>query len=176
MQPNAGQIANDEPDAPSSSGDVGTYLLWVLIVAGGVLLVFYILNEIPLLVKRARAGNRQGPRSVSRSETEEMVGPASEGLLEETDRLASQGDYGDAVHVLLLRILEDLRSHLGPELRPSLTSREIVKHVTLPDDGASALGRIVNVAERSHFGGRAPSELEYRACRENFQHLVVDSG
>ncbi len=166
----------DKLEAPGALGDVGRFLLWVLVFAGGALLVFYLLNELPLLAKRARDGRHQGTSPEAHLANEESAGPGDGGSLEEIDRLARQGDYGEAVHELLQRSLENLRRRLDPALWPSLTSREIMGRVSLTEGGKSALGLIVTAAELSHFGGRAPSEPEYRACRENFQCLAVDSG
>ena len=94
--------------------------------------------------------------------------------MEEADRLARKGKYGEAVHVLLLHCLDDLRLRLDIALAPSLTSREILERLHLTEGAKSALARIVTMAELNHFGGRAASEAAYQACRENYRRLATE--
>ena len=43
------------PSAPTDIlGDVGRIVLWVVVLAGGALLVFYLLNQLPIHARRAR--------------------------------------------------------------------------------------------------------------------------
>lgn len=75
------------------------------------------------------------------------------------DARARQGRYAEAIHALLLGAL----GVLAPNLRvpAAATPREIAAtHLKVPD-----LLTLVSAAELAHFGGRAASEAEYRACR-----------
>ena len=75
------------------------------------------------------------------------------------DACARQGRYAEAIHALLLGAL----GVLAPNLRvpAAATPREIAAtHLKVPD-----LLTLVSAAELAHFGGRAASEAEYRACR-----------
>ena len=97
--------------------------------------------------------------------------------LDEADRLARDGAYGEAVGVILLHAIDQLRGTHHGNLPPSLTSREVRQRVRLDERGGEALGRLVAVAERSRFGGIPASESDFRACRERFvRHLATTGG
>lgn len=165
------------PSAPTDIlGDVGRIVLWVVVLAGGALLVFYLLNQLPIHARRARRRETRKPRTPSQPLVKTPAAPGAGLVLAEWDRLADDGNYGEAVHALLLRSLEDIRRRLDHAPRPSLTSREIVDTVTLSDSAKTAFTLIVRAAERSHFGGRTPDRIEFLACRENYRRLAVGSG
>jgi hypothetical protein len=163
----------DELEQPRGLGDVGKFLLWILVLVGGALLVFYLLNEVPRLVKQSRAKRDQRASRESHATPVELARPSDGGLLEEADRLARQGKYGEAIHALLLHSLEDLHKRLDVSLEPSLTSREILSKLSLREDAKFALARIVTLAELNYFGGRASTEREYQTCRADNRHLAT---
>jgi hypothetical protein len=88
------------------------------------------------------------------------------------EALAAQGRFGEAVHVLLLETLEALSRRA--RLAPSLTSREIVARVPLPDRARDALSGLVSAVEVSWFGGEQPGEREYHLCLGRF-HAFLDA-
>lgn len=150
-------------DAPTGLGEVGRLLLWVLVFAGGALLVFYLANELPLLAKRARDGRYQEASRQAHVARGDSADPGDGEPLEAADRLARQGKFGEAVHVLMLRSLEDLRSRLGLELRASLTSREIIGRVSLTEGAKSALARIFCVAGAARMASSLACTL-FQSC------------
>jgi hypothetical protein len=83
------------------------------------------------------------------------------------EALATAGRFGEAIHQLLLDTLGALSR--AARLEASLTSREIVARVPLAPRAREALGGLVAAVEISFFGGEAPGEPEYRACRERFE-------
>ena len=91
--------------------------------------------------------------------------------LDEAEQLASEGKYDQAVHVLLLRSLRVLAESQG--LPVSLTSREIVRDVTMPDDAREALAELVGEVETSLFGGRAVDAPSWARCRERYASFVA---
>lgn len=88
------------------------------------------------------------------------------------DDLAGQGRFVEAMHLLLLYSLAELRRGLAVELADSLTSREIVRLARLPDRGRSALDRIVARVETSWFGDHPASRADYDSCRAGFEELA----
>lgn len=74
-------------------------------------------------------------------------------LLEEVDRLAAEGRYGEAVHTLLFKSIQDISDARPNAVRRSLTSREIGKLSVLSDAARSAFSSIAGLSERAHFGG-----------------------
>jgi len=90
----------------------------------------------------------------------------------EADELASRGNFAEAIRVLLLRSVEELRRHLRVSIAASLTSREILYHVALPSEGRPVLADIISRVEVSYFGGHRPGADEYKACRDSFNALT----
>jgi len=94
-------------------------------------------------------------------------------LLEEADRLASEGRYGEAARVLLHRSIEDFESALRIAIGPALTSREIARLDRLSPQGRSTFSGIATAVERSLFGGEALSASQYTACREAYAEFAL---
>lgn len=96
--------------------------------------------------------------------------------LPDPDALARRGNFGEAIHVLLLAAIAGLTRRLRLVLPGHLTSREILKELPINDDRREDLGRLVRSAERFHFGGSATGEAEYLACLEHYRRLVPSRG
>ncbi|MGA1533267.1 MAG: DUF4129 domain-containing protein [Planctomycetota bacterium] len=65
---------------------------------------------------------------------------------------AEEGRFTDAVHLLLLGTIDEIRAALDYHVPPWLTSREILDRVPLPPQGRRPLEGIVTLVEGSHFG------------------------
>jgi hypothetical protein len=87
--------------------------------------------------------------------------------------LARQGAYGEALHLLLLYCLNEMRRRFGLGLPPSLTSREILGLSVLPEIRRLGLSVIVSAVEVSHFGGRPADETTYQLCRQRCEDVVL---
>ena len=162
------QLPGGEPEpAPSSSIDIPEWVLWVLII-GGVLFVLYYLSDIvPIPGWRHSAAEGEG-------EAEEGAPLATQSpsdILLAADELAREGRYVEAMHVLLLKGLADIRQRLGEEFADSLTSREIMRRARLSQAGAFALREIVLGVERSYFGKHPVGLRDYETCRRRFDEL-----
>lgn len=96
-------------------------------------------------------------------------------LLAEADRLASQGAYAQAAHLLLLRSIRDIEKRKPRALRPSLTSRDISALPELPEQARPAFSLIGTVVERSLFGGAVVDMLAFQQCREAYADFALPS-
>jgi hypothetical protein len=109
------------------------------------------------------------------AEAEAESDEADRGVVErplgDAEALASSGRFADAVHTLLLKTLMELAMKRGQPLQSSLTSREIVARVGLPDSARAALTEIVDVVEISHFGDLPIGENEYRKCLDSYSRF-----
>jgi len=144
-----------------------------LLVVGGLLLLFFLFNALPTLkerLKRRAARHDQGGAMpiVSDADRERL-----EIALSEADRLARLGSHGEALHLLLLYCLNEMRRRFGLGLPPSLTSREILGLSVLPEIRRIGLSVIVSAVEVSHFGGRPADETTYRLCRQRCEDVVL---
>ncbi|HET8538598.1 MAG TPA: hypothetical protein VFL83_01875 [Anaeromyxobacter sp.] len=104
-------------------------------------------------------------------EVAEPAGPAPVEIpIASAEALAAQGRWAEAIHALLLETLEALSR--AARLAPSLTSREIVSRVPLPERARDALSGLVLAVEVSRFGGAAAAEDDYRACLGRFHAFL----
>lgn len=93
-------------------------------------------------------------------------------LLNDADRLAAEGRFAEAVHLLLYRSLEDIDAKRPHTLKPALTSRDILSLNVLPDAARRALGRLVSTVEWSFFGGRRVDAKDFSECRLAYEEFA----
>jgi hypothetical protein len=144
-------------------------LLWIVVALIVGLSAFWIARELGGYAGDAPASADDDGGARARDGPERRV---VERPLGDADELAMRGQYGEAIHVLLLRTLQELAARLPERLPPSLTSREILGRVRMPDDARAALGVLVAQAEVSHFGGRTPDAGDFASCRQHFQRFA----
>ena len=90
----------------------------------------------------------------------------------DAEALARQGAYGDAVHALLLVVVEAMRRRYDT-VRPALTARELVRHVALGASRHDDFADLVGAAELGHFGGRPIDRATYESSHERAQRLLA---
>lgn len=90
-------------------------------------------------------------------------------LLSDADALAAEGRFAEAVHLLLLRSINDIDGRLPNTVRPALTARDIAGLNRLPDAARPAFDRIARVVEHSLFGGRAVDRAAFVDCRAAYE-------
>lgn len=132
-----------------------------------------VIGAIALAVIR-EVVNRRSPRRIAAAAPAAPVDltPAPEralALLADADRLASEGRYAEAVHLLLLRSVADIEALRPTTVRPSMTSREIAGLPVLPAPARAAFTRVAEVVERSFFGGRPVDADGYGQCRSAYE-------
>lgn len=98
---------------------------------------------------------------------------AARDLLAEADRLAADGRYAEAVHLLLLRSVADIERRQPRALRASLTTREIAALEALPDAGRPAFVLIGRVVEDSLFGGAPVNATRFADCRRAYEAFAL---
>jgi hypothetical protein len=84
------------------------------------------------------------------------------------DDLARQGRFVEAMHVLLLQGLDEMRRRLDQRFADSLTSREIMRRAKVSSGASAALRDIVDWVERAYFGAHPAVAEDYAACRKSF--------
>jgi hypothetical protein len=87
------------------------------------------------------------------------------------DRLSREGNFVEAMHVLLLHSLSEIRRQLGEQFADSLTSREILRAARITAVARTALRDIVGAVERTYFGAYPAQEGDYATCRQKFAIL-----
>jgi len=149
---------------------IATALLWgglVLSLALGLVWLFRSLREA-----RTDRGEDEG-----RARAPSAGAPVLDArVLADAESLAAEGRYAEAIHALLLRVLEALGRDDPGRVRRSMTSREIAAALPLAPAPRAALGALVAEVERSLFGGSMPGRPEYEACLRGYGVLEAASG
>jgi len=155
-------ISSFMPDAPYAR-----IFLWTVIAAAALLFVWMVQD-------RVRNGEWRLPR-LSRRRVAPYVEAVDDGWapseaparawLQEADALAADGRYGEAVHHLLLRSVEDLSRRRPQIVRPALTSRDLARAEGIPAMPRRLFAEITAVVERSLFGGDAVDQEQWGRCR-----------
>ncbi|MDR1577303.1 MAG: hypothetical protein LBT86_03585 [Deltaproteobacteria bacterium] len=131
--------------------------------------VFFIL----FTVIRSLARHLGTPTPPKPSEPENAVlGQRLAEIGRDSQRLAENGRYAEAIHQLLLKSLLECQKLTKITFAPSLTSREILNRLKLGSPVEPALAFMVAKVEVSHFGRYWPVEADYQACLDNFKALV----
>lgn len=144
-------------------------LEWIVWIAGAAILLtvlYYLIRTYaPALVAW-----RPRPRETPDAALEEWRPTAAEArkLLEESDALAAVGDYAQAVHLILLRSIEDIDERRPRLVRPTLTSREIGRLPDLPSAARSAFVSIAQTVERALFAGHPVGAEEFARARAQY--------
>ncbi|GAA0653665.1 hypothetical protein GCM10009424_34070 [Sphingomonas ursincola] len=97
-------------------------------------------------------------------------------LLEEADRLAAEGRFDEAAHLLLYRSIEDIAEKRPDLLRPSTTTREIGAFDALSQRARQAFGVIAGHVEASFFARRPLDRSAWDSSREAYRSFALDGG
>lgn len=93
-------------------------------------------------------------------------------LLDEVDKLAAEGRYGEAVHTLLFRSIQDIDRNRPNVVRRSLTAREIGSLSVLTTQARRAFSTIAGVSELAHFGGVLVNKAGFETARNAYADLT----
>lgn len=151
---------------PPVSQGAASSMLWVALSVFIAVVLLTLYQNLRLRSEGGKTGRRKTP-----GRTDE-VGTRMNVAREESDVLAERGDYAAAMHVLLLKSVEEMRRRLGIPIAQSLTSREILVRSGLEPDAHACLGDIIQRVEISWFGMHLPGADDYTRCRASFTALT----
>ncbi|MET0295241.1 MAG: DUF4129 domain-containing protein [Phenylobacterium sp.] len=146
-------------------------VFWAGLAAGAVLVAVLVIREVQATYVRRRAAVRVAAPADWRPEA-----AAARALLEDADRLASEGRFAEAVHLLLFRSIDDLAGRRPGAVRPALTSRDIAGADSMPRPARAAFARIAQIVETSFFGGRPVGAGEFGECRRAYEAYAFAEG
>jgi hypothetical protein len=169
------EFPSAKPEEPASlnllSPDVARLLLWIAVIAGAGALAYFIRDVLPVF------GLAGQPRWDDPGDVAENSGHGVNAAARvAADELADQGRFVEAMHVLLLQGLDEMRTRLDLRFADSLTSREIVTRSSAPADAKTALREIIQWVERAYFGDHPADRSDYDACRRSFLALASALG
>lgn len=155
-----------EEGQPWNLGAGAKVVLWVVVAIAAAALIYLILKEVSGLRTRWRrkpAGGEAASELTPEAEIEE-----GDRLVAEADRLAAQGRFAEAIHLMLVHGLRRLEAEGMAGVRRAFTAREVLRRSSLPRRAKDLLAVIVAAVEFSHFGGRAADAKIYGDCRTAF--------
>ena len=142
-------------------------ILWLALAFAVVFVLYALRDSIPGFARRDRT-KVEAEQTVAVEAAERMVQTG-----DDADDMVRLGRIAEAMHLLLLRSLAELRRSLDITLADSLTSREILHRVALPEDGREALGDLIRRVEFVHFGAKPAALADYEACRDSYERLIA---
>ncbi|CAM5765897.1 hypothetical protein LMIY3S_01637 [Labrys miyagiensis] len=148
-------------------GDFIRFLLYGALAVGIAFAIWTMRDRLPTLGRRRLVARQEGVQAARDATVERMVVAQME-----ADELARQGRIAEAMHALLLRSLIEVRRRLNVSFADSLTSREILRALSLPELGKLSLADIIRRVEVVYFGEHPASEQDYAACRESYERLT----
>jgi hypothetical protein len=92
------------------------------------------------------------------------------------ERLAQQGAYGEAIHALLLAVIQALLARSDRPVPPALTGRELIALTRLNEAPRREFASLVARSEHSHFGGRPADRSAFDACHRQAVRLIDAMG
>jgi len=119
------------------------------------------------LAARRRAGPGEAAANWTPDRAEALA------LLEDADRLAAEGDYAEAVHLLLRRSVGQIATARPEWIVPASTAREIASLPRLPERARRAFGVIAERVERSRFALRALAGEDWQAARAAYAEFAL---
>lgn len=152
-------------------GPILKVVFWVGLALGVLLIVVFAAREIQATWTRRRTAEQVARPADWAPEPEK-----AKALLEDADRLAAQGRFEEAVHLLLFRSIDELAGRRPEAVRPALTSRDIAQIEAMPGPARSAFSRIAEVVEKSFFGGRPVGQGEFSECRRAYEAFAFAEG
>ncbi len=145
------------------------YLFWGGLILGVAVIAWLVIREF---LGRRRVKAQAAAAAADWRPTED----AARTLLEDADRLAAEGRFGDAVHLLLFRSIEDIGGRRPGLVRPGLTSRDIAALEAMPNAARQAFAAIAQAVERSFFGGRPVGAEDFAQCRREYEAFAFAEG
>jgi hypothetical protein len=140
-------------------------VVWLALIAAAGLILYVLRDSLPFW----RRSRDQWDDTSAETQANTTPGPID--ALGAADQLSRYGRFVEAMHMLLLQSLAEIRQRLGVQFADSLTSREILRGASLSPQGRAALREIVAAVEWTYFGGYPAEMRDYAACRRSFENL-----
>ena len=150
-------------------GFLGYVLMGLILLA--ILVGFYLVFGEHLALRRRQKPKSDGPDLSVQANLQPRPGQAR-ALLEDADALAAAGRFDEAVHLLLFRSINDIQERTPGTIRQSYTAREIGALGILPTQVRTKLYPIIQIVERSFFGGRSVTEESWAEARTAYQDFA----
>lgn len=159
-----GDFLSPLAEAIAAAWPILRILLLVLLAAGVLTLLWVILAPY---VEQRRGRKRTA------GESWQPQPAAARELLAEAEALAANGQYDQAVRLLLHRSIADIEKRRPDLLRPSSTSREIERFAGLPEAPRAMFAVIAGQVERGLFAALPIDESGWRLSRDAYAGFAL---
>jgi hypothetical protein len=96
--------------------------------------------------------------------------------VDQVEELVHAGRFGEALHLLLLSVFRELFQEAGGTIDPALTSRELIRQLSLKGEQQRALQELAMAVEHFLFGAVAPDRRVYERCRHCYDSVRSGTG
>lgn len=149
-------------------GGVWPILQWVLLALLIAFVGYLIFRTFGPMANQVRSRKRPSEEdSWQPSQAESLT------LLEDADRLAAEGKYDEATHLLLKRSVGQIASARPDLVEPSSTARELAVLPALSEAARAAFGTISDRVERSLFALRSLDRSDWEAARSAYAQFAL---
>jgi len=155
--------------AAKAMAPIAPYVFWAGVAIGAAFILFMIGQRL-FVVKRGLVMG--GLKLTGGAEPWRPAPEQARALLEEADRLAGEGRFVEAAHLILLRSVQDIQDRRPRAVAISLTSRDISRLEVLPPPARVLFSGIAEAVEISLFGGRPMDGEGYARCRDAYSSFV----
>ncbi|HEY2662252.1 MAG TPA: hypothetical protein VGI79_21225 [Caulobacteraceae bacterium] len=155
-----------------AAGPTLKWMVWIGMALIVGLMLFFIAREV-FGLRLGRRRRAPKPPPVTLDDDWRPNAARARTLLEDADRLAAEGLYSEAVHLLLFRSIEDIDKRWPRLVQPALTSRDIAGHPTLPEAARITFAAIARTVERGFFGGQAIAADDFERCRRDYEAFAL---
>jgi len=150
-----------------------SYIFWAGVAVVAAMIVYAIATELIRRLPQQKA--EPSPEAEIPVAEFRPAAARAHALLEEADRLAKEGRYGEAVRILLHRSIEDMEAAYPATIAPSMTSREISMLNFLSQQGRTTFVKIAQAVEASLFAGRALTADQFADCRRSYESFALEA-
>ncbi|MEO1221258.1 MAG: hypothetical protein AAFY42_07895 [Pseudomonadota bacterium] len=138
---------------------------WALLGLLAIFVIYWAVRTLGPLASFSRTNGRQGTSGAASDPQWQPSREESLELLEDADRLAAEGRFDEATHLLLKRSVNHIAKAQPDWVDPSSTARELAALPALSDPARSAFSAIAERVERSLFALRALDRSDWQAAR-----------
>lgn len=143
-------------------------LQWVLLAAAAAFVIYLALRTFMPMARRGGTGGTISTEPEWQPDREESIA-----LLEDADRLAAEGRFDEATHLLLKRSVSQIAAARPDWVEPSSTARELAALPALSDAARSAFATISDRVERSLFALRSLERGDWEAARSAYAAFAL---
>ena len=151
-----------------------TLVKWVLLGLLALFALYWLARSFGPLA-RMRGQENAGSESAASDPNWQPSEEESVALLADADRLAGEGRFDEATHLLLKRSVNQIAKAQPTWVDPSSTARELAALPAFSDRAATAFGTIAERVERSLFALRPLDKNDWEAARAAYANFAQTS-